>query len=134
MNQRSRDPGTPTPRLYFLEKKEEEKTSPSVRSLLPPFKHVKGRWSLFWEMAPLNLSLSRLPTSCCISRLEKEKKDNNSNFWGLLLFNPSSLVSCFREKLFVLFSFLELETRDRLNHHLFTRHVMLLLLLLLLSV
>lgn len=57
---RTDEPTIPAHQLPFLffEKKEEEKTSPFVRSLLPPFKHVKGRWSLFWEMAPLNLSLS----------------------------------------------------------------------------
>jgi hypothetical protein len=61
--------------FYFLKKKGRRKNQ-SVRSLLPPFKHVKGRWSLFWEMAPLNLSLSHVSRPVVV--LVVWKKDNNS--------------------------------------------------------
>jgi hypothetical protein len=86
MNQRSRDPTAHQLPFLFFEKKEEEKTSPSVRSLLPPFKHVKGRWSLFWEMAPLNLSLSHVSRPVVVLVVcKREKKDNNSNFLGVVV-------------------------------------------------
>ena len=107
--QGSRHTHTPTP---FFEKEKTSLSGPS--SLLSNTLRGVGRYSGRWPQT----SHFRVSRAVVVVSEKDKKKRTTATF--LFCFKS---FSCF-EKLFSL----GLETRDRLNHHLFTRHVMLLLL------